>query len=81
MTVLVQFWSYFATLAGTREITVEVPVGSTVSDLLDALHRLHPTLQPLRSSTLVAIHLDYASPSDLLPEGAVVSLFPPVQGG
>ncbi len=81
MTVAVQFWSYFASLTGTRSVEVEVPGGSVVGELLDAIYQRFPALIPFRSSTLIAIHLDYAAEADPLPAGAVVSLFPPVQGG
>lgn len=81
MTVGVQFWSYFAAVTGTRCAEFEVPIGSVVGELLEAVYQRFPSLAPFRSSTLIAIHLDYAAEADLLPEGAQVSLFPPVQGG
>ena len=81
MTVAVQFWSYFASVTGTRHAEFEVPGGSVVGELLEVVYQRFPGLMPFRSSTLVAIHLDYAAESDPIPEGAHVSLFPPVQGG
>lgn len=81
MTVPVQFWSYFVTLAGVREFTLELPEGSTVDTVLTAVYQRYPRLGALRNSTLVAVGLEYVGSSDLIRDGVAVSLFPPVQGG
>ena len=81
MTVQVQFWSYFADLAGASQQSVELPEGSTVDQLLAVLYRQHPKLAAMRNSTLVAVGVDYQGGSYVLRPADDVSLFPPVQGG
>ncbi|MBL9175646.1 MAG: MoaD/ThiS family protein [Verrucomicrobiales bacterium] len=81
MTVSVHLWSYFRDLAGTTPLTVDIPEGGTVSDVLTAVYALHPKLGALRNSTLIAVGVDYQGPSYALSAGEEVSLFPPVQGG
>lgn len=81
MIILVHFWSYFRDLTGAAQISVTIPAGGTVSDVLDAVYAAHPKLAALRKSTLIAVGVDYQPTSHRLREGEEVSLFPPVQGG
>ena len=81
MTIPVQLWSYFRDLAGEAQITVEVPAGGTVAEVLTAVYARHPKLAALRNSTLIAVGVEYQGPSYILNPGDEVSLFPPVQGG
>ena len=52
-----------------------------VKDLLARLHEKYPKIAPAARSTLVAVGLEYATPTQRLNPGDQVSLFPPVQGG
>lgn len=81
MHIAVRFWSYFADLAGTETVTLDLPVASTVRDALEKIHREFPRLAPAKKSTLVAVGVDYAPPEQVLRENDELSLFPPVQGG
>lgn len=81
MTVVVRFWSYLADLTGMRAWEVELAPGATIEELLDRIYQQFPQLLPMRASTLVALGVEYAQVTDILTPGAVVSLFPPVQGG
>lgn len=81
MTIPVHFWSYFRDLAGSTPITVEIPDGGTVEDVLQKVYAVHPKIGALRNSTLIAVGVDYEGPSRVLSPGEEVSLFPPVQGG
>lgn len=81
MTISVQLWSYFRDLAGTRSLEVAVMEGATVEEALRLVYTLHPKLEALRNSTLIAVGVDYATASQVLREGDEISLFPPVQGG
>lgn len=81
MIIPVQLWSYFRDLAGTRSLEVAVTEGATVEDALRLVYIRHPKLEPLRNSTLIAVGVDYATPSQVLRVGDEISLFPPVQGG
>jgi sulfur-carrier protein len=79
--VVVHLWSYFKELAGTSQLTVELPRGSSLGQLLDEVYRRHPKLGALRQSTLLAVGVEYQGASYLIQAGDEVSLFPPVQGG
>lgn len=81
MRVSVHLWSYFRDLAGTSRLELELPPGSTVAVLLDAVYALYPRLAGLRNSSLIAVGVDYQRPDHVLRAGDEVSLFPPVQGG
>ncbi len=74
----------FATLKdrlGREVISVQVPEGASVADLLQAVARAHPALQPYLPSTIVAVNHEFAFPEDRLHPGDEVALFPPVSGG
>ena len=81
MQVRVQFYSYFKELAGGAEARLALPEGSTVADLLTAVHERFPALAGTAKATLVAVGVDYQPRSYVLREGDEISLFPPVQGG
>jgi molybdopterin synthase catalytic subunit/molybdopterin converting factor small subunit len=79
MKVRVQFFSFLRQLAGQTEIPVELPAQSTVADLLALLYRQYPRLD--QSTALVAVGVEFAKPAEVLHDGDVVSLMPPLQGG
>lgn len=81
MQVAVHFYSSYTELAGCPQTTATLAPGSTVGDLFRHLAARFAKLAPLRSSTLVAVGLDYQDDSFVLHDGDEVSLFPPVQGG
>ena len=81
MSVTVHLWSYFRDLSGTPRLEVELPAGESIDQLLNAVYALQPKLAGLRSSTLIAVGVDYQRPEYVLQPGEEVSLFPPVQGG
>jgi len=75
--VTVQFFSHFRQIAGCSETTLDLPPGATVAD---AFARF-PALQAARSSTLVAVGVEFARWDAPLRDGDVVAFMPPVQGG
>ena len=81
MKVRVQFYSYFKDLTGCAQATEELPPGSTLADLWNALVSRFPKLAPMRKSALIAVGVDYQPRDYVLKDGDEVSLFPPVQGG
>ncbi len=81
MTVRVQFFSYFKQLASEEQLCLELPQNASIGDLLECIRTRFPKLAALNRSTLVAVGMEYAGPNQMLNEGDVVSLFPPVQGG
>ncbi len=81
LSVTVHLWSYFKDLAGTSQLTVEVPPGTSLDRVLDEVYRRHPRLGALRQSTLLAVGVEYQGASYVIHPGDEVSMFPPVQGG
>jgi molybdopterin converting factor small subunit len=67
--------------AGRGSLSVELPEGSCIADLLGAVTRDHPGLAPLWPHLAVALDGELTSSEATLREGAEVALLPPVSGG
>ena len=67
--------------AGTKELRLEVPLGSTVDDAWSAVVEVVPALAPGRSSLRFAVNGDYADPDRSLADGDEIACIPPVSGG
>jgi molybdopterin converting factor subunit 1 len=81
MTVKVLLFARARDLAGSGELTLELPASSTVASLREALKEAVPALQPLLPRLHIAVNNDYASEADVIPPHAEVACFPPVSGG
>lgn len=81
MKITVQCFSFLRQLAGQNEFALDLPNGSTVADALTQLHAGFPRLKEAEKTTLVAIGVEFATPSSKLRDGDVLSLMPPLQGG
>ena len=64
---------------GVSPAAVELPVDSSVADLLRQLSVARPT--PLLQGIAVSVNAEFASASKLLHDGDEVGLLPPVSGG
>ena len=80
MTVTALLFASYADAFGTEAVELELPVGSTVHDVLVALRRL-PGADRLAPVPLVAVNLAYARPEQRLQGGDEVAIVPPVAGG
>ena len=81
MQISTRFYSYYKDLVGVDELALDLPDGSTLGDLLEAVFEKHPKLREMRQSTLKAVGVEYQKEDYVLRKGDQVSLFPPVQGG
>ncbi len=81
MRISIRLFSHLRDLAGTDQITIELPDGSRVSDLLARVYREHPELAATDKTILVAADIEFVGRNDPLKEGEEISLMPPVQGG
>jgi molybdopterin synthase catalytic subunit len=79
--VRVRLFAIQRELAGTREVQLDLPDGSTVGDAWDAVAARHPLLAPGRPSVRFARNGDYAEPATPLEDGDEVAFIPPVSGG
>lgn len=60
---------------------VDVPDGTNVASLRTSLALAHPAFARFGRRALVAINEAYARETDLLHDGDVVAVLPPVAGG
>lgn len=81
MTVTVLYFASLADLMGCQEQTLELPEGSTVSDLLQTLEEMAPGLRKFQRRFRVAQNQEFVSLETPLEEGAEMALVPPVSGG
>lgn len=81
MELTVRLFALYRERAGTKQFSLELPSGSTVEDLTDAVRLLYPRLAPPDVRIVVAVNADYAEPEDVLKPGDDVCLIPPVSGG
>lgn len=68
-------------LAGTRQVELELPDGSTIEDAWAALIERFPILAPGRPAVRFARNADYAHADTRLADGDEVAMIPPVSGG
>ncbi len=81
MELSVRLFALYRERAGTKEFSLELPGGSTVADLTDAVRARYPRLAPPDVKIVVAVNADYAEPEEVLKSGDDVCLIPPVSGG
>jgi molybdopterin synthase catalytic subunit len=79
--VRVRLFAIQRELAGTREVALEVPPGSTIEDVWAALVDRFPALAPGRQAVRFARNGEYTDPATTLEDGDEVACIPPVSGG
>ena len=67
--------------AGTAELGLELPDGSTVADLIGRLLEDHPNIASDPSRLVVAVNREYREHGHTLRDGDEAALIPPVSGG
>lgn len=70
----------YAELFGAATVSVDLPEGATVADLIAALRKL-PGGALLPPQPFVAVDHAQAAAEDPLPPGAELALLPPLAGG
>jgi molybdopterin synthase catalytic subunit len=79
--VRVRLFAIQRELAGTREVELDLPEGSTVDDAWAAVVSKHPVLAPGRPSVRFARNGEYVAASERIGAGDEVAFIPPVSGG
>ena len=74
------FFASYRDVIGAAELDLELPAGSTVSELIK-LVRAQPGARQLPESPAVAVNQAYASADTVLQDGDEVAFIPPVAGG
>jgi MoaE-MoaD fusion protein len=67
--------------AGTDAASVELPPGSTVSDVYGAVKELHPGLPADQTAVRAALNQEFADWDAVVADGDEVAFIPPVSGG
>lgn len=81
MTVSVLAFAHLKTVQGAETMSVSLPEGATVRDLICHLQDTHPALTQWMKSTRVAVNCEYVELDTILRDGDEVALIPPVSGG
>lgn len=81
ITITVKLFAAYQEAYGAPELTLELPVGTTVEQVRERLISEHPQLEQWRDLTRFGINLELADPSAVLRAGDEVVLIPPVSGG
>lgn len=79
--IRVKLFAALAHRARTRDLDVELPKGSTVSDLTQAISRNWPELADLIGVVNVAVNHQFVSGDQVLHPSDEIALIPPVSGG
>ena len=67
--------------AGTDTENVELPNGSTVGDVYEAIQKLHPGLHAEYGAVRVALNQEFTEWDSKVADGDEVAFIPPVSGG
>lgn len=81
MLVRVRLFARLRELAGTAELTRELPDGSTAQALWQSLARDFPAIADYGRTVSCAVNEDYARLTTVLKQGDEVAFLPPVSGG
>ena len=75
------FFAAYRELLGTSSMTVDLPEGATVGDLVRELRMRGSPYDALPNEPAVAVNRAYALHSETLRPGDEVAFIPPVAGG
>jgi molybdopterin converting factor subunit 1 len=79
--VKIFFFANLRDYIGSKSVEIEIPLGMTVSGLIDLLVLTFPNLNKVRDSMMVAVNREYAANEQVIPQGGEIAFFPPVSGG
>jgi len=79
--VHVQFFAQLRDLAGASALDVDLPEGSSVTDLLKIIYSLEPRLREHDATTLVGAGVDFVDRNYQIRPNENIAIMPPVQGG
>ena len=79
--VRVRLFARLREQAGTETATLELPAGSTVAEVYEALRRKYPALEADRNAVRAALNQEFKDWSTEVADGDEVAFIPPVSGG
>jgi len=75
------FFASYRDLVGVGQMSLDVPDGCTVSDLVGVLRARGRPFDALPADPAVAVNRTYSGPGTRLASGDEVAFIPPVAGG
>jgi sulfur-carrier protein len=81
MRIAVKLFAAARELAGTSELLLDLPDGSSVAEVRKRLSAAVPALAPLAERSLMAVNAQYAGDALEVSADDEVALIPPVSGG
>jgi len=81
MKVIVKLFAGARELAGTKEVSLDLPLGATIRQLREQLIAEHEKLRPLLSHAMFAIDAEYCDNETQVTENTEIACIPPVSGG
>ena len=81
MKIHVHLYAQLRDIAGVSDFSVTVPKAASVTDVLEKLYELKPTLRAHDKSILVGSGTDFVERTHVLFEDEELAVMPPVQGG
>lgn len=79
--ITVKLFAAYQEVYGVSELTLQLPSGTTVSQVCDRCVQEHPELEQWRDLTRFGVNLQFVSPETCLQDGDEVVFIPPVSGG
>jgi sulfur-carrier protein len=80
-TIIVKLFAAYQDAYGQPELTLDIPIGTTVAMVGERIREPFPSLHSLAEVTRYGVNLDFVSPDTVLQAGDEVVLIPPVSGG
>lgn len=81
MQIQIRAFALARQIIGSTSLTLELPAGATVTDMLNRLAAVYPGLEAHIAHMLVTVNQAYSSRDQVLQADDRVAIFPPVSGG
>jgi sulfur-carrier protein len=81
MKIKINAYSSARTACGFSERHIEAESGASIGSVMERLYKDHEKLASMKEKLLFAVNEQYCDISEILKEGDVLSIFPPVSGG
>ena len=81
MQVSVLLFASLVDVVGSKQLTLDVGVDTTLGEVLERLEEIYPGLKDYRSLLLTAVNEEYADTGHTVRAGDEIAIFPPVSGG
>lgn len=79
--IIIKLFAAYQEAYGLSELSLNVPPGTSIRDVLDRLIAEHPQLAQWRDLTRFGVNLQFVPPDTVLQNGDEVVFIPPVSGG